>query len=808
MPAGGLLHLFTTVQETRAMSDPGAEQSPDAVLPSTLAASSNVHRPSSTHLQDGSEAADPSSTARPPAGQLALDRTTASHSPLDEPPASTAQPYSPTTASPFAMLQWQSLHSEVCIKGDRLDLLRLWLQHVSVQHAWPLTDSHRPHVSSSPHESADHEMQDIFTLHPAHGIEHPALQDAQAQPLACHIQWKAHAGAAQQHQVSVSCGTIAILHVPGFVTDLVAFTGLTQSDPARADPDVLSQMPTAESDLSQLDKAAPHQPATEAAQDASSTGVSISVLAIGIGALSARAAGAHAVLLTCSRLSCHLGSIRAKGRPGSLLASLFAMQQGPQPEHGLRISAAEVMLGMVQQWQAGTDPTTSKPAGMQAISSSFEVQVLVQGWPLLQAPGKAQQAPVGAVAWPAAPLWKSSNSSEPQAATDRYGGACPPDVQGSTGKLISVAVSSIDLKLSGLQMAMLAAVADAATAETSRRFRQPLPQQAISTENAFDANRQAWLACLSLQLASLHMMFAPDDNLAAALAHPPDALRKVMAQMAKAELMTDAAADTGPAMPKWVLMCGRAAVILSVGPEGRDMPTMVFNLAMPHVWGQPGFNLALRGCDVSIMHTPPEEMNKQSKGATADTTSADPASTVRGPSATEQLPNLTSRPTDSPVAVISNVSASVDSAGGTGNAKKLITLTVDSVSVDVELQQLCSLVCFANETVLGPVVPVLPSYPPHSRPPDAVLHIHINLHLVFGQLQITTAQDTGSVDAPAPDLAFWLVSPELQLTKKTAQVVCSQQCTLARMHKQTLTLVSCLQQLLTILGIWSPFACS
>ncbi|KAL0034546.1 hypothetical protein WJX79_007807 [Trebouxia sp. C0005] len=74
------------------------------------------------------------------------------------------------------------------------------------------------------------------------------------------------------------------------------------------------------------------------------------------------------------------GQIRAKGRPGSLVAGLLSMQKPPLPQHGLRVSAVGVQLGMIPLWSGITDVSKLWPAGIQEVTEPIEMQALLQGF--------------------------------------------------------------------------------------------------------------------------------------------------------------------------------------------------------------------------------------------------------------------------------------------------------------------------------------------------------------------------------------------------------------------------------------------
>lgn len=688
--------------------------------------------------------------------------------------------------APFAELQWQHMHSEISVKADTMDSIKLWLQCVSLQQS-SLSQTGDTAAFTQPAQ----QKQDIVKLDAAYDIEHTALMDPQGQPLACHVQVKSQHGSTTQHQVSVNCGAITMCHIPGFLTDCVTYaTHATAADDVHktAHTSANSSSPT------QPDHPTNLQQDLVAPRHANNVSLSLSVLAIGAGALSACTSNPHAVWVNCSRLSCHLGSIRARGRAGSLVAGLFALQQGPQPEHGLRMSAAGIQLGTVQDWQGGIDIKTLKPAGMQAISSSFELQVLLQGWPLLQAPEKPHQAQqpaaataAGQVAWPTAPVWQAKSSphehtsvkAAPDSEADVNSQLAPLAGQDNLEKLMTLAVSTIDLNLSGLQIAILAAVAGAVTAESSRSFRQPLPQQGISPDSLSDQGKAGWLACISLHTAAAHVLYAPDDTLPAVLAQPPKALQKLFSQRAEVALAgtTHASEDQlqpAPAVPKWVLLCDQLTIILAVGPMTTHLPGMSLALAMPHAWGSPDLTVQLPACDISIgrasaqqapqTHTLPNHPQAE-VGLQPEAT---PEQMLH--MSTSQRMGLSWQCIGTPIAIISNTSITVESVSSCSTDS--VNISLSSISLDLGMPQLSTAVQLIALPALGPALPVLATYPPHTKPLDCSIHVYMSIQLLFGQLSIDEPAISADGRAPVSDLAFWMVDAVIKFDKKLVQVCC------------------------------------
>lgn len=783
--------------------------------------SQHLPQPQGSHLLDNRAIPD-ADTPKCAYLQALEEATTAAHaSPLqpvfktetqpDRPPSVTDdQPQADLVAQstvsigngPFAELQWQNVHSEISVKADKLESLNLWLQSISLQQVSVPTS-----IDASTIEPGSAQLrQDFLRLDAALGIEHSALITSEGQPLACHIQLKSQPGIATHHTVSVHCGAITLCHVPGFLTDCVTFVNR---------PDAIMATEQGRQQGTTNTDAVPTVKPTDTPEDltardhANSISLSISVLAIGAGALSARRAPSHAVWVNCSRLSCHLGSIRARGRPRSLVAGLFALQQVALPESGLRVSAAGIQLGVVPSWQGGIDAHTLKPAGMQAVSNSFEMQVLLQGWPALHAPAQSQPAqhgqhaqraqreqhaqqatPIaagGQVAWPAVPAWQPK--SIPEVQTDaksahntkaQLSSFLDPALDNQpvpADKLVTLAVGSMALNMSGSQIAILAAVAGGATAESSRSFRQALPQQGIPPESLCDQSKPGWLACLSLHTAAAYVMYAPNDTLPTVLAQPPKALKKLFTQSAESALaeVTDTPPDqlhTAPAVPKWVLLCDSLRLMLAVGPLCESMPALSLALAAPYAWGSPGLVVGLPACDMSIAQASMLQGAQLQDAAAVVRAGGDGYPSSASLASIGHLSDLPWHYIGSPVAVISNVSLAVDSASNT--PKDGVTISISSISLDMTMLQLSTAMRLVSLTMLGPVLPILPSYPPHSRPPNSSMKLQVKVQAVFGQLSVDEQAGSDSSEAPVSDMAFWLADADVQFNKSLIQVYCQQ----------------------------------
>ena len=124
-----------------------------------------------------------------------------------------------------------------------------------------------------------------------------------------------------------------------------------------------------------------------------------------------------------------------------------------------------------------------------------------------------------------------------------------------------------------------------------------------------------------------------------------------------------------------------------------------------------------------------------------------------------------------PFAVISSVAIAVTASTGKapGSAAAMITVNVQSVSLDVDPEQLRILVQFGQCAATGPTLPVLPSYPPGTQPSSSRVEVQLQAHMLFGQLQTSCMTEAETYGGDA-DLAFWLASPSCSFTKSTIQV--------------------------------------
>ncbi|DBA79124.1 TPA: Protein argonaute-3, variant 2 [Trebouxia sp. C0004] len=764
----------------------------------TKLASNAVLHPKGAYMQELKEAAS-GLTPRHAAPETSFSSASASQLPhssaqisaADAPPDAQDLGSSPPHA--FATFQWQGLHTELAAKAGKLDFLKMWLQEASVQRPVPSPAQHTSKDGDHPASSAT--LQDVLTVQAAHGIEHSALQGRQGQPLACHMVWKPQHGASPEHQVSVHVGSVTAVHVPGLITSIVTFAGLEIHKPqsaseiaaAGAAASLKPSAPNAAASEGSLAKLLTDQAAADTTRSESSSGLSLSfsVLGIGIGALSSSEPSSHAVWLTCSKLSAHLGQIRARGRPGSLVAGLLSMQKGPPPHHGLRVSAAGVQLGMIPLWSGITDVSKLWPAGLQEVTEPIEMQALLQGFEVLQAPAKQGQGvqanqPSRAstqLAWPAAPTWQIGHPIKPvQPDSPPEQLAYMPSSEKASVRLVTAASGAVSLKLTGIQLAMLASVAEAMTAETSRRFRQPLPQQAISPSNCGNAGKQAWLGLISIQTAPIYAMLTLDQPLQHVLAVMPAGLRSTLAHDAEHHV-SDTAVSRERSTPAVAVLTDKLSMTLAVGPADASMPAVCITLVKPHAWASPAVKACIPACEVhmaSVAMQSSQQTTQRSQDAASLDSSPEASNTSYGVAspevASQQLQPVSIELLGGPLAMISTLEIAATSSQSKGQPQSGSTVLVGVQTVGLELEpvHIIKLVQFVQCTMLGPTIPVLPMYPPQVQAPSGRVKVQVQAQMVFGQLQVGSAADQ-EPESPPPDLAFWMTSPSFSYSKSTAE---------------------------------------
>jgi hypothetical protein len=208
-----------------------------------------------------------------------------------------------------------------------------------------------------------------------------------------------------------------------------------------------------------------------------------------------------------SRLSAHLGPVRRLARPGGLVADLYGILAGPVPPHGLRISAVGLQFGACMPWVPRAGPgerpgdaedDVELPPGAWPISEPFEVQALLAACDG-GTTGSAQDHMQGSYAEESGSGADGPNGSPVEASTcstaapagggNLEGGTVPGLSQSKALWALSVAVAPVCLRFRRTELAVLAAIGDAVSAEaaslgTEGAETPALPQQATLPKEA------------------------------------------------------------------------------------------------------------------------------------------------------------------------------------------------------------------------------------------------------------------------------------------------------------------------------------
>ena len=355
-----------------------------------------------------------------------------------------------------------------------------------------------------------------------------------------------------------------------------------------------------------------------------------------------------------------------------------------------------------------------------------------------------------------------------------------PNSENASTRLVTAATSAVSLKLTGIQLAMLASVAEAMTAETSRRFRQPLPQQAISPSNCADAGKQAWLGLLSIQTAPIYGMLTLDQPLQQVLAVVPSGLRSTLAHDAEHQV-SDTADSREPSTPAVAVLTDKLSMTVAVGPAAASMPAVCVTLVKPHAWASPAVKACIPACEVhmaSVTMQSSQQTTQQSQHAASPDSSPEAPNVSHGfvspELASQQLQPVSIEMLGGPLAMISTLEIAVTSNQSKGQSQSGSTVLVGVQSVGLELEpaHIAKLVQFMQWTMLGPTIPVLPTYSPQAQASSGRVKVQLQAQMVFGELQMGSAADQELEAPPPPDLAFWMTSPSFSYSKSTAQVCC------------------------------------
>ena len=284
------------------------------------------------------------------------------------------------------------------------------------------------------------------------------------------------------------------------------------------------------------------------------------VAAIQLALRSSQAQGAAAVVLALRQLQCQAGEVHwgaTWNQP--LREALLAPPGAGFAGGGLRLSLDDVSLAVARDGGAG--PSHWEAAA--GVSSSLEVHGLLAASPFD----------------PSAP-------AAPSAA-----GALPPPAAGPVASLppwlASVALSPIQLQLSGDQLAAVVGTVAALEAEVQRRFRAPLvPDPHVGPGAA------PWLAGASLSVSAVHAAYAAPGSSVG------------MWTNASGSVTVAGSAGGGRPTPGQ-LYVGLSSLVLAaaVAPgeaAGSQVAVAKLQLGQPHAWLLPGVQAALPLADLCV----------------------------------------------------------------------------------------------------------------------------------------------------------------------------------------------------------------
>lgn len=497
-------------------------------------------------------------------------------------------------------------------------------------------------------------------------VESSALIDSEGGSLALQVRWQPDRdpAASVPHAASIHVGHFFAAFVPGLASTLLQFFGgllppQTEdlaSSSRTPDTHQTAKLACTNSDGEGLE-VLQQDPAQRLAPPAWLTGgavIGCSVLSLQLVALSAASLRAEAAAICVQRASVHLGPFRPTARPGSLTAELFAQQRQPLPGIALRLTVVGARLGVAERWQPaasrrGGDDALAD-AGVRCISAAVEVQAMMHE---ASVPGSM---PPDASASAGASQARQGRPSSADA--QLHGGASQVEVRsssaGSEAWVAAVAVSPMLLRMTGVEVAALKAVADGVVAEISRKFRGPFPQRFPPSNEDGSA---AAFATVTLQTSRVQMLYAPSGAgqfLASAGAEidEPHALRLFCASVSAALCLEEAA--------QWAEHRDSVS-----GGQGATFTAMRLVLR-----AGPGLSLRVPACEVSIGTSPQHYggSRQASEGASALSPCGPPILT--GHDIRLEQPQGAADPVAGP-----------------------LSLSVQSVSFSLALQQLTLLVC-------------------------------------------------------------------------------------------------------------------
>ncbi|BDA43314.1 probable vacuolar protein sorting-associated protein 13B [Coccomyxa sp. Obi] len=607
-------------------------------------------------------------------------------------------------------------------------------------------------------------QDEVVGLYPVHGVESSALADSDGGSLALHLRWQPDRDpeAPVPHAASIHVGRVFAAYVPGLATDLLHFfEGLQppqmedqHSDmPAAAQTAGTARMRTDTEAEAGFLEAVPQDRAHVLAPPEWLTGgavIGCSIMSLQLVALSAASLQAEAAALCVERCSVHLGTLRPTARAGSLAAELFAMQRQPLPEHGLRLTVVGARLGVAQHWQQAASRCGSEDgladAGVRCVSDTIEVQAVMHAaTPYSAAPSASASAGTALPRQGQAPGPGDQDAHAPSAASQLAMSTHPANAQ---PWVAAAAVSPLLVTLAGSDLAAVRAVAEGATAETSRRFRDPLPPRNSPSDEVEGA---CMPATLTLQTSRMQVQYAPTG---------------AVHFMASGEAETDA--------HLLVLYCPSASAAFNLEEpdlqdlhkggigDGKGVSVRAMQLVLR---AGLGFSVSVPACEVSVGTA------SSRAGGSQDAALFSPC----GP----------------PIVLVQDIrlerssqpDRAADQDAGT------LTLSIQSMSFSLALQQLTLLVAFVVSALQAPLLPALPTYPPAQLAGQkAHMGFRARLAILSGQLCTVDASllQLSQLHGCASGFAVGLheISLQLEATSSWASYVDAEVSCLSRSSSQ------------------------
>lgn len=549
----------------------------------------------------------------------------------------------------------------------------------------------------------------MLGLHAVDGVESTALSDVQGNSLAFRFHWQLdsrpdaiHAAAPEAvHVASINVGQVSATYVPGLASGLLDFfSGVLpqrSSNPGLGPSSMGSERSVHTGEVA-------HKGSCAASGSARPpppwlTGgavVGCSVLSLQLAAVSEAAAAASAAVLCIRRCSVHLGSFKPAARAGSVTAELFAMQKPPVAGPGLRIAATGVQIGLSECWKParsrrGWGAEELEASGVAWVSSPIEAQALVRA---AEVQMHQPQGPSEHSTESPSPFTAAFQQPPSQSAGDLSHLSSGRATQQSCA--LALAVSPVQLWLTGGSLVALRAVVDGALAEFSRGFRGPFPKPGMPTSSTSKAlaDDAAWLAELRADLSSIHFICSPAGvgSFAAAMsAMPAGQPSRGWLEVSSVTLAVAAGANL-----EHSCRAGGAEGTVTV------LPALLLRALQPVVLLGPGMQLQLPAADVSIGGLP----DARGAHAAADTSrhGAEPPNSYKP----HGLSSSACQPCGPPVAVIKDIRLQKGRGGVqlgdqsqsmTPESEGAVQLAVQDISFGASMQQLTMLVSLLS-TVL------------------------------------------------------------------------------------------------------------